>query len=116
MDEREELLLALYRLPADIRTWLRAAIGLRAHRIAPFSYANDLTVCPIVAAAQEAGVWMGDHVAPGHAAWGTPEGPSLEVEDFAAWFDLACEHHGVASTIELLQRELGVVQRLARVA
>lgn len=116
MDEREELLLALYRLPADIRTWLRAAIGLRAHRIAPFSYANDLTVCPIVAAAQEAGIWMSEHVAPGHAAWGTPEGPSLEVEDFAAWFDLACERHGVASTIELLQRQLGVVQRPARVA
>jgi hypothetical protein len=116
MHQREELLLALRHLPDDVRAWMRIAIASGRHRIAPFSYANDLTVCPIAASAREAGIWAGDHIPPGHPAWGTPDGPSLEVEDFAAWFDLCCERHGVASTVSLVHQALATPLPVAEAA
>ena len=106
MDEREDLLLAIQHLPGEIRAGLSIALATGRHRIGAFSYANDLTVCPIVAAAREAGVWNGDHIAPGNPAWGTPEGPSPEVEEFAAWFDLCCEADGIAATLERVRGAL----------
>lgn len=62
--------------PTRFGVWLSVALVSRRHRIGAFSYANDLTVCPIVAAGREAGVWDGDRVAPGNPVWGTPDGPS----------------------------------------
>ena len=108
MNERENLLLALDHLPEEIRVCLGVALSTDRPRIGAFSYANDLAACPIVAAAREAGVWNGDHIAAGNPAWGTPEGPSPEVEEFAAWFDLCCEEHGLIPTVEAVREALGV--------
>jgi len=108
MDERENLLLAIEHLPEEIRVWLGVALATGRQRIGAFSYANDLAVCPIVAAAREAGVWNGDHIGPGNLAWGAPDGPSPEVEEFAAWFDLCCEDHGLIPTMETIREALGV--------
>jgi hypothetical protein len=108
MDERENLLMAILHLPDDIRTWLRVALASGHHRIGGFSYANDLTVCPIVAAAQQAGVWDGDHITPGNPAWGTPDGPSAVVEEFAAWFDVGCEANGLTATVLTVRDALGM--------
>lgn len=108
VDEHENLLLAIDHLPEEIRAWLGVALANGRHRIGAFSYANDLAVCPIAAAAREAGVWNGDHIAPGNAAWGTPDGPSPEVEEFAAWFDLCCEDHGLIPTVATVREALGV--------
>ncbi|MDQ3690831.1 MAG: hypothetical protein M3406_12525 [Chloroflexota bacterium] len=107
MDEHGNLLLAIDHLPEDIPGWLRVALADGRYRIDAFSYANDLTVCPIVAAAHEAGVWDSDRIAPGNAAWGTPDGPSPEVEEFASWFDLCCEDNGVTATVETVREALG---------
>lgn len=108
MHERENLLLAIHHLPRDIRRWLAVALISSRQRIGAFSYANDLAVCPIVAAAKAAGVWNGDHVAPGNPVWGTPDGPSSEVEEFAAWFDLCCEDNGLTATVETVRGALEI--------
>lgn len=115
MDEHGNLLRAIEHLPEDIRGWLRAALANGRYRIGAFSYANDLAVCPIVAAAREAGVWDSDHITPGNPDWGTPDGPSPEVEEFAAWFDLCCEDNGVTATVETI-REALEISLTARVA
>lgn len=108
MGERENLLLAIEHLPDEIRVRLSVALATGRQRIGAFSYANDLAVCPIVAAAREAGVWTGDHIAPRNPAWGTPDGPSPEVEEFAASFDLCWEDHGLIPTVETVREALGV--------
>src|SRR4051794_21968646 len=108
MDERENLVLAIEHLPEDIRAWLGVALASGRQKIAAFSYANELAVCPIVAAAREAGIWSGDHIALDNPAWGTPDGPSPQVEEFAAWFDLCCEDHGLTATLETVRGALGM--------
>jgi len=108
MHERENLLLAIHDLPRDIRSWLAVALISGRERIGAFSYANDLAVCPIVAAAKAAGIWNGDHVAAGNPIWGTPDGPSPEVEEFAAWFDLCCEENGLTATVEAVREALEI--------
>src|SRR4051794_20863537 len=74
MDERENLLLAIDHLPEEIRVWLGVALATGRQTVGALSYANDVAVCPIVAAALEAGVWNGDHIAAGNLVWGTPDG------------------------------------------
>lgn len=108
MHERESLLLAIRQLPDDIRCWLAVALISGRERIGAFSYANDLTVCPIVAGAKAAGIWDGDHIAPGNPSWGTPDRPSPEVEEFAAWFDLCCEETGLTATVETVRGALEI--------
>ena len=60
------------------------------------------SVCPITAAAKMAGAWADGAIAERHEAWGTPGGPSPEVEDFAAYFDLCVEEAS-------LDRAIGIV-------
>lgn len=102
MDEQENLRRAAEQLPREIRAWLRIALQSGRHQIGAFSYASELAVCPVVAAAQEAGVWDVDHVVAGRPAWGTPEGPSDEVEEFGAWFDLAAEAVGLEAALNVV--------------
>ena len=108
MNERDSLLLAIDHLPEEIRVSLGVALATGRHRIGAFSYANDLAVCPIAAAAREAGVWSVNHITTGNAAWGTPYGQSPEVEEFAAWFDLCCEDQGLIPTVATVREALGV--------
>src|SRR4051794_38053201 len=98
MHERQALAAATRALPDTIAAWMRRALEAGEYRIAPWAYETDVAVCPVVAAAMCAGVWEDDGaIAAGHPAWGTPDGPSDEVEEFAAWFDLCSEIHGVTS-------------------
>lgn len=106
METRENLTLAIHGLPGDVRHWLGVALTSGRHRIGAASYDSHLTVCPIVAAAKEAGVWNGGGVTPGNPNWGTADGPSPEVEEFAAWFDLCSADKGLAATIETVREAL----------
>lgn len=108
MEEQENLERAAEQLPLEIQAWLRIAFQSGRHRIGAFSYASELAVCPVVAAAQEAGVWDVDHVVAGHPAWGTPEGASEEVEEFAAWFDLAAEAAGLGAALNVVAGSLAL--------
>jgi len=62
-------------------------------------------LCPLAAAATVAGVWDSQTRSPAHEAWGI-EAPSAEVEDFAAYFDLASDETSVQWSIALVSREL----------
>lgn len=95
-----DLALATRALPPEIRHWLGSALSQHSYRIGAFSYENDPTVCPIVAGAKAAGLWLDGGVAPGHPLWGTPDAPSTPVEEFAARFDLCTERHGAASALQ----------------
>lgn len=88
-------------LPRDVRRWMGRAIGSGWFRIAAGDYDGGpgASVCPFVAAAMMAGVWSDGGVLPGNPDWGVPDGPTPEIEDFAAYFDLCADMAGVAGAI-----------------
>jgi hypothetical protein len=93
------------RLPDDLGVWMSRAVRSGWFSLAAGVYENGGpggAVCPIAAAATIAGAWVDGAIAEGHEAWGTPEEPSPEVEDFAAYFDLCAEEAG-------LDRAIGIV-------
>jgi hypothetical protein len=100
-----ELREAVRRLPSDVAMWMSRAFRSGWFRMAAGAYeggGGGESVCPITAAARMAGAWLDGGIADGHEAWGTPDGPSPEVEDFAAYFDLCAEEAG-------LDRAIGIV-------
>lgn len=48
-----------------------------------------------------AGLWRGGRLRPGHPEWGSEEGPSEPIEDFAAYFDLCAEELGSAEAMAI---------------
>lgn len=114
MNELRALAKATSRLAAPIRLYLALALNSDCFRLGPKSYESDLTVCPIAAAAKLAGVWENQAIATGHPEWGTPEAPSAEVEDFAAWFDICCEEHGLTIALQVIGTALGATSRAVR--
>ena len=86
--------------------WQRPAE--RLFRLAAGTYEDpgNGTVCPVVAAAKLAGVWVNGELAAGNPDWGTPTDPTAEIEDFAGYFDLCVEELGLAQTIEIVRRTL----------
>lgn len=106
MDSLAQLSLAVYGLPTRIATSMHVALAHGSFPIAPRSYENDLTVCPIVAAAKVAGVWQDRAPTPAGWEWGTAEAAAPEVEEFAAWFDICCEDEGVEVALDRVRGEL----------
>lgn len=97
------------RLPSDVAVWASRAIRSGWFSLAAGTYENGGpggSVCPIAAAATMAGAWSNGAITEGHEAWGTPEGPSLEVEDFAAYFDLCAADAGLDYAIRLVSETL----------
>jgi hypothetical protein len=103
-----ELRLSARRLPSDLRLWMRRALESGWFDIGPGDYDGGPggTVCPITAAAKLAGAWEDGAVAPGWDSWGTPDGPSERVEDFAAFFDLCTQDSGVEYAIGIVEEAL----------
>lgn len=106
MYQCSDLSLATRALPACVARPMRVALDTGGFRFGPKSYENDLTVCPITAAAKLAGVWSQGAIIDGHPDWGTPDGPSEAVEDFAAYFDLCCEGFGLDAALETAREAL----------
>lgn len=99
----DELRLATLRLPLGPGGWIRWALESGRFKIEPGAYDGpDGAVCPVVAAATTAGVWHDGSLLPGHPEWGTPEQPSPEIVDFAAYFDLCAEGLGIEPTLAVV--------------
>ena len=103
------LRLSTRRLPGDLRLWMSRALDSGWFDIGPGDYDGgaDGTVCPIAAAAKLAGAWEDGAMAPGWDSWGTPDGPSELVEDFAAYFDLHAAEIGIEPALALVKQALG---------
>lgn len=94
-----ELRRATSALPPSVRRWIGRAIDSGWFRIERGAYDGGGpggSVCPFVAAAIMASVWSDGRVLPGNPDWGAPLGPTPEVEDFAAYFDLCAEWTGTS--------------------
>jgi hypothetical protein len=103
-----ELRRAVRALPADLRRWMAVALRQRKFAICSGQWqgSDDESMCPVAAAADLAGAWGSDGIAPGWAAWGGPDGPSEAVEDFAAWFDLLSGETGLGRAVLVVRFEL----------
>lgn len=106
MHSLDELSLAVHGLPFRVAQAMHTAFAYGSFRLGPKSYENDLTVCPIAAAAKVAGVWRGGAPTEDGPEWGTPDEPCFEVEEFAAWFDLCCEDEGLDAALQRVRGEL----------
>jgi hypothetical protein len=115
----DELRRAALNLHTEVSLWVIRALDCGWFQIEAGAYEHDGpggAVCPIVAAATLAGIWRDGQLLPGNPAWGTPERPASEVEDFAAYFDLCAEGSGTAQAIESVRGALVVVSRRRRLA
>jgi hypothetical protein len=108
MTFESELRTATEGLPSTIRVWLSRAVRSGWHQIGPGAYEDGSSnrVCPIVAAAKMASVWGERGLRAGHSTWGTPDGPSPAVEEFAASFDLCAEEIGTGAALEVVIESL----------
>lgn len=103
---RSELRMATRRLPADLRTWMRRSLDSGWFDITSGDYdSGNGSRCPVGAAATMAGAWVDGGIV-GRPEWGTLDEPALEVEDFAAYFDLVSEDFGVDEALALVRQEL----------
>ena len=106
MDSLHHLSLAVHGLPPRIARSMHLALTYGSFRIGPKSWENDLTVCPVAAAAKVAGVWRDRAPMADGPEWGTPEEPGFEVEEFAACFDICCEDEGLDAAVHRVRGEL----------
>lgn len=103
-----ELRLATRSLPPDLRIWMQRAFDSGDYDFTPKSFDDGSgRHCPVGAAADKAGAWI-DGGIHGHPDWGTPEEPGEEVEEFAAYFDLCCDEHGLDQTLRVVESELAL--------
>jgi hypothetical protein len=96
-------------LPGSVRSFIGLAIDSDWFRIEPGAYdvgGPSGGVCPFVAGAVMAGVWWNGAVLAGNAEWGGPDGPTPEIEDFAAYFDLCCDELGTAAALDLVRTSI----------
>lgn len=116
---RNELRRAALNLHADVSRWVLRALDSDWFRIESGAYEHGGAggaVCPIVAAATLAGIWRDGQLLPGNPTWGSPEGPTNEVEDFVAYFDLCAEASSTAEAIETVRRALVAMLRPRKLA
>ena len=73
-------------------------------------------VCPVTAGAILAGVWADGRPKRGNPEWGTEEEPSVEVEDFAACFDLCAQDLGTDEALAIVRVALSGSQEPARLS
>lgn len=108
MTFESELRTATEDLPPTIRVWLSRALRSGWYAMGPGTYEDGRSnrVCPIVAAAKMAGVWGERGVRADHPTWGTIDGPSSVVEEFAAYFDLCAEEIGTGAALEVVIESL----------
>jgi hypothetical protein len=108
----DELRRATLNLDPEIGRWMIRALDSDWFRVEPGAYEHGGpggTVCPIVAAATMAGAWSHGQLLPGNPVWGTPDRPTTQVEEFAAYFDLCAEDSGTATAIRTVRRALAAV-------
>jgi hypothetical protein len=101
-----EMACAVEGLPDEIRHHLANALADGRYRIGALVYQSELAVCPMVAAAMDAGIWTGDGIADGHPAWGDPDGPSDAVEEFAICFDMEVLEVGLDGAVQTVRTAL----------
>lgn len=109
MTFEHELRGAVRLLPGDLALWMSRALRGGWFSLTASAYENGGpggAVCPIAAAAMLAGAWVDGGIGDGHEEWGTVEGPSPEVEDFAAYFDICTEEVGLDQTIAIVSEAL----------
>ena len=106
MDSMEMLSLAVHGLPLRVARAMHIALTYQHYRIAPRSWENDLAVCPVVAAAKAEGIWENGAPNENGLEWGTAEQPTLEVEEFAAWFDICCKDEDLDAALDRVRGEL----------
>ncbi|MBA2765239.1 MAG: hypothetical protein H0U42_11220 [Thermoleophilaceae bacterium] len=117
MDERIELGFAVGGLPRSVARWMDIALRSGWFNFGYGSYEGDRgTRCPIAAAASLAGVWNDGAISVGQGEWGSPDGPSPEVEEFAAWFDLCSAEDGLDTAIAVVKRTLDSSSDVASLA
>lgn len=105
-DYVQELRRATAVLPSGVRRWMARAFDSTWFQIEPGAYDAGHRgghVCPFVAAAMLAGVWSRGEVLPGNPDWGSPDGPTAEIEDFAAYFDLCSEQIGTLAATDVIR-------------
>lgn len=105
----DELQRATLDLPSGVGCWVSRALKSGWFRVEPGDYENGGpggAVCPIVAAATMAGLWSNGELLPGNPAWGSPSGPTAEIEDFAAYFDLCAEEFSTVIAIRIVNETL----------
>lgn len=78
------------------------------YNIGAGTWQSELAVCPLAAGALWAGVWEDGAITDGAPDWGTPDGPSAEVEEFAAWFDICADDDGLDVAVEVVRVALAV--------
>lgn len=102
-----ELRLATLRLPRGPALWVRRALKSGWFVIEPGDYeGSGGEKCPAIAGATMAGVWHDGRLLAGHPEWGSPNSPSPELEDFAAYFDLCAEELGTAAALAVVVEAL----------
>lgn len=103
----DELRLAAGRLPRGPARWIRRALTSGWFPIQAGAYQGPgSSMCPAAAGAAMAGLWRGGRLRPGHPEWGSQEGPSGPIEDFAAYFDLCVEEIGSAEAMAVVLEAL----------
>jgi len=101
----EELINATCRLPQVVRTWLARALSSDWLEMCSGHYESPAgSFCPIAAAARMAGVWRAQGISAGNAEWGDSGGPSPQVEEFVAYFDLTAEELGLDRALKIVRR------------
>jgi len=113
-----ELRRAASALPPGVRRWIGRAIDSGSFPVEAGIYDGGPggSVCPFVAGAMMAGVWSDGRVLAGNPEWGAPSGPTPEIEDFAAYFDLCAEDSGTAQAIETVRGALVAMYRPRKLA
>ena len=103
-----QMIQATHNLPKGPKSWIGRALRSGWFKITSGTYdgGTERGVCPVAAGAILAGIWENGRPRPGHPEWGTEDEPSLEVEDFAAYFDLCAAQIGTEETLRIVQREL----------
>jgi hypothetical protein len=99
---------ATHNLPKGPKSWISRALRSGWFKITSGTYDGgpERGVCPVAAGAILAGIWENGRPKPGNPEWGTENEPSLEIEDFAAYFDLCAAQIGTEETLRIVQREL----------
>jgi len=93
-------------LPLPVAGHMLAALDSGRHRIGAFTFESQLTVCPVAAAAIEAGIWADGHVELPTPHWGGPDSPSEAFMDFVGSFDWCALEHDLPTAVDEVLAEL----------
>jgi len=93
-------------LPLPVASHMLEALDSGRHRIGAFTFESQLAVCPVAAAAIEAGLWADGQVELPTPHWGGPDSPSETIMDFAGSFDWCALEHNLPTAIDEVRSEL----------